>query len=198
MQRDYISQTGEAADNVGDVLASIRRLIAQDQADRHASSTTYGDTPLPPFSRSAILHSLPVSPLVLAHQDMVSEAMLPADQPALEPNGAMAASEPALTPEEEAEFAEAEAALARMVTASRPTEPEPAPEVEEAQIAQFPVLNLFAAVAPEAVEPSLRDLIREVIREELQSETGLRVSRQLHLLVRQEVETVIRDICTES
>jgi hypothetical protein len=201
MRHEFAGVNG-TTDNVGDVLASIRRLIAQDQATRPEGAAPLDDSALTAsLARPTPLHVWSANPpLILARQDLIpvppaAELAESADIHCASIDGV----EPALTAEEEAEFAEAEAALARMTAPSRAAEPEPqvnAPE-PQAQVAHLPVVNLFCEPSDALAEPSLRDLIRDAIQQELQGEVGLRVSRHLQQMVRAEVEAVIREICAE-
>ncbi|MFG6079790.1 hypothetical protein ACEUZ9_005033 [Paracoccus litorisediminis] len=202
MQHDLAGR-GAQAENVGDVLASIRRLIAQDQVE--------GDEPS--YSYAAPLNSRAGNPpLILARQDLVP---VPAesDLRRIAANAPVPlVEEPALTPEEEVEFAEAEAALARMTSLPRLLAADPvqiAPDSiaaievpEELSLTAFaPELslpaeqNLFADVM--SAQPDLRETVRAVLREELSGETGLQISHQLRQLVRLEVESLIREIYFE-
>lgn len=201
MQHDFAGH-GHGSENVGDVLSNIRRLIAQDQANRQSG----GDPDPMPRPGAAPTALQPGTPLVLARRNRIPPPRL--DDIDLPPAPAVAPvqDEPSLTPEEEAEFAEAEAALARMLAPPR-AEPEPEPEpvpdevlpepVPEVAVTRLPVMNLFAEQSGDDPEPSLRELIRQSLHEELDGELGMRVSRQLHLLVRREVEAVLREICAE-
>lgn len=165
MQHERIWQPEQAAssENVGDVLASIRRLIAQDQAKLPCGRTVVESQPCasaqtltpemrPPFvlGRSDMvapqmpqppaldrdaprLHLASVSTAAIAPAQERTTAWRPSpipDWPTIHPRQdlptpEMAAAKPAapldggISPEDEAEFAEAEAALARM-TAPRP------------------------------------------------------------------------------
>lgn len=201
MQHDFAGRNG--SENVGDVLANIRRLIAQDQAE-HPAAAQMLEAANPPAMRPGPL-SWPGAPLVLARQDRIA-GEAGADEPLAAPLEADSIETSpdisAFSPEEEAEFAEAEAALARMLAPVRPIEqvvavaedPEPLPEAE---ITRLPVMNLFARSEGDEAEVTLREMIRAALREELEGELGMRVSRQLHQLVRQEVEAVLREICAE-
>lgn len=166
MQHERLWRPDQAApsDNVGDVLSSIRRLIAQDQArvppdpDRLeaqpcADAQAPMPMPMPMLEPSAPFvlgrkDLLPAQPAPVAaerdarhlHLASISQTAIPttvapdrapgwqpasiADWPGpARPTEAQASSaeppETGLSPEDEAEFAEAEAALARM-TAPRP------------------------------------------------------------------------------
>lgn len=204
MPRELPSRPVDNNENIGDVLASIRRLIAQDQADRPPSECIQEYLP-PTFLHPTQMRAFSTPPLMLEQQDQI----LPhdRDEPAPVIAFADAASvadldEPALTPEEKAEFAEAEAALARMVAPTRvaasrrpePTDVGPAPGIDAGpDTSVAPPPNLFAR--SETGERALRNLIRELLQQELAGETGQHVSRQLHTLVRREVEAVLREIC---
>lgn len=279
MQHDMMRPSGQptGSDNVGDVLASIRRLIAQDEGAKQLPGRPMGENPFAQQNVSAISSAISEPPFVLAHDDLIpppateqprqdaprlqlasiSMAAVQAGpalaapagwQPSLiadwphakvtqtamtlsEPlqmrvatvqPGIEAAVEPSLSPEEEAEFAEAEAALAKMVHVSRAlSSPEPdvladalspdgdaegfAEDITEADsalesdfgVVDAPVHNLF--VDPSAdQDAALREMIRNAIREELQGETGNLLSRNMRQMIRHEVEAVIRDLCAET
>ncbi|MGA0616514.1 hypothetical protein [Paracoccus sp. KR1-242] len=161
VQRLPLPQTA----NVGDVLASIRRLIAQET---------------PP---EAVMTKLPApSPLVLSQTDQVAP-------PPFE--------DPAMSEEEAAEFAEAEAALARMLAPPAATIAvieEIASPLEAPEGTQGPELrNMFLAPEGHADREDLRSLIRASLREEMEGEMGATFSRNLHRVIRQEIEAVIRE-----
>lgn len=194
---------------VSDVLASIRRLIAQD--GKQLPGRPLHDQPIASESRFLLGHDDLIAPekappdavrlQLVSVNDLDDDCWQPAqiaDWPGAETPAATPdlgtlhpQAEPDLTPEEEAEFAEAEAALASITASLRPPEPQPEPEPEP-QL-DPPALNLFAPAGDGDV--ALRDLIRDTIRAELQGEMGERLSGNIRLMIRAEVETVIRDIC---
>lgn len=285
MQHERIRPTGQQAgsENVGDVLASIRRLIAQDQTPaaaglrpRLAHPAQPGTAFDPPFvlARQDMVAGLPrgtaaaqphlslassaapVQPLAqplaeaptgwqpapLRDWPQTGVAAATSDSPALAQPLAEAACDDAsapLSPEEEAEFAEAEAALARMI-APRPTEalqtPQPPAPAEQLTPTEEPAMaqdmrmmemgriddftavapqpgldsgldarrgtttnapNLFGEIGAVAKDATMRMLIRDAIQQELHGELGARLSRNMCQMIRQEVEAVIREICTE-
>lgn len=244
------------AENAGDVLASIRRLIAQDDTGRPLPGRPFGDHPFHRAPRPGAQDM----PLVLGQSDLVAgdaPRPAPAVPPAVEwqpaiiaelpharilgggaapaeagpapqaagpvtapPAAAVAVpagGEPGwsdLSPEEQAEFAEAEAVLARMTAGVRPPGLSPA---QTAEIVEFPlaepVQDAAPAPAPEPEaaataapnlfapaddgEQDLRRQVRALIRHELEGAMGERFSANLRQLIRAEVETVIRGLCAQ-
>ncbi|WP_134678647.1 hypothetical protein [Paracoccus ravus] len=178
MQPDLVARFGlsDGSGNVGDVLASIRRLIAQDQIEA------------PPGPTDPAEHAAQAA-LLLAPGDLV-----PAQSAPLSFAEAVF-DEPALSPDEEAEFAEAEAALARMLAPQRAADPVSEPEFDDMPLVSpgFEAVNLFAP--PVSNAPPLRDLLRDILREELRGDLGMQASAQIRGMIRGEIESVIRDMC---
>lgn len=264
MQHDMMRQPGQSgvSDNVGDVLASIRRLIAQDEDGKQMPGRPMGETPFsqksPPQEEAA---EIAAEPFVLGQGDLVAPQASEPDQdapkvprlhlasisaaisagpapvattvwqPALiadwpqaqltqvpmdiadslpqissVPQVDAVGYEPTLDPEEEAEIAEAEAALAKMVHVARAPAAELVTETPEAPLAmgeapleepaQLPQ-NLFTD-GGEDPETTLQQMIRSAIRDELQGDMGDRLSHNLRLTIRREVEAVIRELCAEA
>jgi len=152
-----------APDNVGDVLASIRRMIALEGVEGAA-------------------------PLILSQSQQIAP-----EESGAEPQ----ADEAVLSVEEEAEFAGAEAALARMLSPARQQEPEQAigdagPEAgDEAGVDEG--LNLFLETG-RATDADLHSRVRDALRQELEGEMGASFSRNLQTLIRREVEAAIRGL----
>ncbi|SMO70751.1 hypothetical protein [Paracoccus laeviglucosivorans] len=209
---------------VSDVLTSIRRLIAQD--GRQLPGRPLHDRPL----HDRALNPTGEGRMVLGRADMVAipagqdkrardDAWQPAPIPdwpetdAAQQSADLGAVEvfplpedpDLLTPEEEAEFAEAEAALARMTTSpmaqpeSFAPDPIAAPDTAPLHTAEQPDAlagNLFLQPDPDD-DAKLRELVRGLIRAELQGDMGERISQNIRRLIRHEVESVIREICAE-
>lgn len=229
-----------AADNVvSDVLASIRRLIAQD--GRQLPGRPLHDRPLVQTEDAAPRFVLGQDDLVqpspcgdgvhlhLVTPDAATDVWQPTpigDWPAVPVEPLPLELDPAhidepddaLTPEEEAEFAEIEAALARMTATpddattpqalSAPSAPLPDDPPDDASDpvapAQSPdpitpnmmAANLFADPAP-TTDQALRETVRAMIRAELQGDMGARLSHNVRLMIRHEVENVIHELCAE-
>lgn len=263
MQHDMMRASGQitTSDNVGDVLASIRRLIAQDEGGKQLPGRPLGENPFAPKARPTA--DAAAEPFVLGHDDLIvpqapevaqdaprlhlasiSAAAVQAGPALAAPSGWQPAliadwphaevtqtpmrladalshisvsfaapadvstDEPGLTPEEEAEIAEAEAILAKMIQAVHVPVAEPTivDEMPEAQLteAEIPLdkadeqaQNLFVDAADDQ-QAAFREMIRSVIRDELQGEMGDRLSRNLRQTIRREVEVVIRELCAET
>jgi len=160
-----------APDNVGDVLASIRRMIALEGVEGAA-------------------------PLILSQSQQIAPEESGAE-PQADGGAEPQADEAVLSVEEEAEFAEAEAALARMLSPARQPEPEQAigdagPEAgDEAGVDEG--LNLFLETG-RATDADLHSRVRDALRQELEGEMGASFSRNLQTLIRREVEAAIRGL----
>ncbi|MDS9466698.1 hypothetical protein RGQ15_03765 [Paracoccus sp. MBLB3053] len=233
MSHDAVHHPGAAVD-VNNVLASIRRLIALDSAVPHETNSRI---PAVENARSAAFSpsSLQAEPDAEPRLKLASISAKRNGAPSPDRQGGETASSdmrsarldlPAtpraeefhdlpLSPEDEAELLEAEAALARMIGQSRA---DPAPTVDRRELSQLDqgsappdvdrapppltpdlaeagLVNLFTAAGPATLD--LRHLVREAVRHELTGDMGDILSRNLRRLVRQEIEEVVRDLCAE-
>lgn len=167
-------------DNKSDVLASIRKLIAQDDARVPARSLPLM---LEPDDRLITRNSQPPAPPQMPY---------PAGTPSLEQSApADLANTTQATPPDPAPTPPAEAAPPPAPTPANLT---PAPTIGGAAV-DTNDLHLFAPVEDELVNSSvLRKMIREAIREELQGEMGARLSRNLRQVIRGEVDVALRQM----
>jgi len=127
-----------APGNAGDVLASIRRMIALEGGD---SCALPGDTPL------ILSQSQQVAPVGTEAEPSVEEANLSA--------------------EEEAEFAEAEAALARMLAPARAAEPEAPDAADEGDMAGMNLFFASGDTAQMELRTLVRTALRHELEGEM-------------------------------
>lgn len=173
----------ETTNNISDVLASIRRLIAQDEAGRQPDPVP--DYPLDLLDEPVVAEE-PLDDDTIAFQRHLSTPLvlrpteLRFDEPALAPRPANLA-----TPVEDA-TAQVPAPLDEL-----PPEPEevlPAAIFQTAAETEEPSPHLFAMDDEElATEKLIRTIIRETVLQELRGDLGSRVSRNIRDLVRAEI-----------
>lgn len=182
--------SSRSSDNIGDVLASIRQLIAQDSAVCR----------LP----DAVLNAVPAqaAPLILDCHDLIaplsgageSRAGMPAhpDGPCETPDNVAQNAPSPMPPQMEETMLHANASVTPITPAVEPqaaTGPQPGDGL---------ATHLFTPEDKAAQKGThLRGMIREAIRQELQGEIGNRLSRNLQVMIRQEVELTLRQMCEQ-
>ncbi|WP_347265676.1 hypothetical protein [Paracoccus sp. (in: a-proteobacteria)] len=216
-----------ASDRIGDVLASIRQLIAQDAAGCRLSDATLNAVspavPLPgPGPEVPCL-----APLMLDRSDLVTIRPAPlremqgpllqvwpvpaaGDAAPAEPQDRSPVNAGASLPDEPlrgaspdapplAQPTEEETMLHANASVTPITAPMPElPLAAEAQGRDNSEVHLFAPDEKTAQKGThLRGMIREAIRQELQGEIGNRLSRNLQAMIRQEVELTLRQMCEQ-
>ena len=171
---------GAASDNKGDVLASIRRLIAQDDARQ-------------PDPAEQLRLAAQYRHAQLLDARMAEEQAAPRPQPPL-----VLESDARLPPRAEDQGGPEPAASSPSAAAAQPAI---AARVDTTQLATeaehetVPDLHLFAPVEDELISSSvMRRMIREAIRDELQGDMGARLSRNLRQVIRGEVEVALRQM----
>ncbi len=228
MQHDMMRHPAPppGVDNIGDVLASIRQLIAQDGAGDRIPDQALNLTP--PIKAT-------VTPLVLGSNALVAvEAPAAKAVPAEVPGfgdwlklpltvvtaSPVAVIEPQADPDQAAEPAPPEPASALPFG---PFLEEPIPTTVQAEETMLHVNASVTPINPAAealaatealgreTEPHLfapqgkdaqkgthlRGMIREAIRQELQGEIGNRLSRNLQEMIRHEIELTLRQMCEQ-
>lgn len=210
------SASPSGSENIGDVLASIRRLIAQDEANglsdttarrlgalhqrgdkapvtdlRPTQSTGAEDTPLVLGSGDFIG---PVQQTLSAPQAAAEPPQTAIETPQMEPCGSIPSfahagqAEPATPNETLTTIHEQVDTMIQQAQATAPTQLHPAPATEEPR-------NLFLMEEEEFVMPDtpLRGMIRETLVQELQGEFGDQFSRKLRNLVRAEIALALKE-----
>lgn len=162
----------ENSENIGDVLASIRRLIAQDETGSDS------DTMLDGLRRQAITQAQaraaqkPVSePLRLTSDEMVA-----------------AKGDTETTPlDKEHEMTHALLTAAFDSAKETDVHPQPAPAASDD-------INLFSMEQHDMPdEAPLRGLIRDALVQEMQGELGTRMTRNLRQLIRSEITAALKE-----
>ena len=213
------SASPSGSENIGDVLASIRRLIAQDEANGLSDTTARrlgalhqrGDTAPVTDLRLTQSTGAEDAPLVLGGDDFIGpvQQTLSAPQvaaeppqtevetPGMEPCGSIPPVAHAGT-QEQAEPATPEETLTTiheqvdtMIQQAQAT----APTQLHPAIATEEPRNLFLMEEEEFVMPDtpLRGMIRETLVQELQGEFGDQFSRKLRNLVRAEIAMALKE-----
>ncbi|MDO5658350.1 MAG: hypothetical protein Q4G36_08510 [Paracoccus sp. (in: a-proteobacteria)] len=182
------SPRGSESEHIGDVLASIRQLIAQedgmpDFAPRASRADSLGvirpTMPLGP--RSERLRGVIAQELAALEDAFGTPEADPGDAPLILDEAAMVPASDTPTTEKDELMNVAE--LHRNDNVARSTE-------------QDDGFDLFALDMDEGEDPvsggnALRSLVRDVIRQEFQGDMGDRISRNLRRVVRQEVAAAI-------
>lgn len=187
-------------EHAGDVLASIRRLIAQDSAGCRIAESALNAIPasladdLPEPEMPSVAQ--PVEPLILETADLVPSECPTARTTTSSDRTSDAepvapASLPPCAPTEETMLQSPTASVTALNTDAPPAAMAKAPEAASQA-------HLFRPIeGSEAKLPQLRGMIREAIRQELQGEIGGRLSQNIQAMIRHEVALALQQMCVE-
>ncbi|MFC3087356.1 hypothetical protein [Tabrizicola soli] len=195
------------SNGVEDLVSSVRRLVS---ADRCPHDPEPGEKLLLTPSLRVVPEAAPVAPLILTGSDLAPEEAVLVDADWEEPiwsapeaplaeialgvEEAELVAEAPMWPEvEEEEALQGEGPVVAFPSAAAPAEAEPVAENEdEIDVAEV----LTAAVLEDENlrvmdEAELHDLVREILRQELQGSLGERITRNVRKLVRAEVNRAL-------
>ena len=199
------------SNGVEDLVSSLRRLVS---ADRCPHDPEPGEKLLLTPSLRVIPEAAPVAPLILTGSDLAPEEAVPGDAAFVEaeweepiwpaPEAPLAeialgaeeaelVAEAPMWPEVEEEALQGEGPVVAFPSAAAPAKAEPVAEDEdEIDVAEV----LTAAVLEDENlrvmdEAELHDLVREILRQELQGSLGERITRNVRKLVRAEVNRAL-------
>lgn len=190
-----------------DLVSSVRRLVS---ADRCPHDPEPGEKLLLTPSLRVVPEAAPAAPLILTGSDLAPEEAVLVDADWEEPiwsapeaplaeialgvEEAELVAEAPMWPEvEEEEALQGEGPVVAFPSAAAPAEAEPVAENEdEIDVAEV----LTAAVLEDENlrvmdEAELHDLVREILRQELQGSLGERITRNVRKLVRAEVNRAL-------
>lgn len=201
---------------IEDVLSSIRRLLSQDNSAAAPVKAVVRPVPVPEPAPEPVAEAAPeVEAASDAAGDVDLLLLTPAQRIAPAPEAPLVLETPLVVPEDlgeelsrlESSLAQMQAAVAENGGEFEPEEGDPfeadgdeLAELVAGNVAPEPPFDedqsdsLFAdemAIASSIDEDALRDLVTEIIRQELQGALGERITRNVRKLVRREIQRVL-------
>lgn len=196
-----------------DLVSSVRRLVS---ADRCPHDPEPGEKLLLTPSLRVTPEAASVAPLILTGGDLAPEEAVPGDAAFVEaeweepiwsaPEAPLAeialgaeeaelVAEAPMWPEVEEEALQGEGPVVAFPSAAAPAESEPVPEPEPEDEIDVAGVLTAAVLEDENLrvmdEAELHDLVREIVRQELQGSLGERITRNVRKLVRAEVNRAL-------